>query len=141
MIINGEHWQTFGSVDEALDSSINADGHKDILQLVTETLSETEALLLLAQKAENYEQQNHACMALASKLSATLGYDESLLFDVVRELSALSLRHRYAQHQKRLSVSRKQISLWRKTTQAWAAAAEQHAADQLEVALTDAGFI
>jgi len=141
MIINGEHWKTFGSVDEALDCSINEGGHKDILELVTETLNEAEALLLLAQKAENYKQQNHACEVLASKLSETFGYDEALLFDVIRELSSLSLRHKYSQHQKRLSVSRKQIILWKKSTKAWAAAAEQHAADQLEYALADAGFI
>ncbi len=146
MIINGERWTpVFESVDDALGSSINADEQGDVEQqvisLVASTLNESEALLVLAKNAEDYLRVDQACGALAGKLSRVLGYNESLMYDVLRDRFKLSPRHKYTHHQRELETTRKQISLWKKSTQAWVDAAEQHALDQLEVEFRDAGFL
>lgn len=140
MVINGQCWHAFNSVGDALDCSIN-NSMPDVLALITDTLDEAEALLLLARTATDYERVDAACRVLAAQLSGVIGHDEGIIFDVLRELSGLTRRHRWAQHMERLQTDRKHVAIWKKETLDWAAATEQRAESLLEEALQDAGFL
>jgi len=143
--LDGKSYRPYLSVDDALDRSLNTDFPDDVQQrainMMASALDISEGLLLLARTAIDYERSERACRSLADKLSRALGYDEPLVFDILRELSNLAPRYKFSHHARRLGVSRKQIALWKKTVITWAAAAEFHAKNIVKTDLEDAGLI
>jgi len=133
------------SVDDAIDGSVNTDFPDGIqrraIDLMANSLDVEEGLILLARTAVDYERSDRACELLAEKLSGALGYDQPLVFDILRELSGLAPRYKFCHHARRLNVSRKQIALWKKAVIAWASAAEFHAKNIVKTDLEDAGLI